>query len=223
MECPLATLISTVTHVALFYGPDVWRRARNSKSEEPDIHLKLMRRYREAPEWWFMAVFVVSFAFGLIASQVWQTHLPWWAYILCVLIGVVLFISHWHHSGHYEPANGAQRHHRDDHLDTCSYSPDSPNALATLLTENLANRPTQAPRPPHCHDAFQVMGLYARGQRPHLHLRHEGRPLHEGPASQHVRRPGRLPSSGYPLCRRPRTTSSSATSRASAPKNSRKA
>ncbi|UNI18463.1 hypothetical protein JDV02_004731 [Purpureocillium takamizusanense] len=87
-----ATLISTVTHVALFYGSDVWNRAWDSKYEEPDVHLKLMRRYKEAPEWWFASIFVVSFAFGMIACQVWNTHLPWWAYIICILIGVVLFV-----------------------------------------------------------------------------------------------------------------------------------
>lgn len=87
-----ATLISTLTHVALFYGPDVWNRAKDSKYEEPDVHLKLMRRYREAPEWWFLATFAVSFSFGMIACQVWKTHLPWWAYIICILIGLVLFI-----------------------------------------------------------------------------------------------------------------------------------
>ena len=43
-----ASLISTVTHVALFYGPDIIERARSAKSEEPDIHLKLMRKYKEA-------------------------------------------------------------------------------------------------------------------------------------------------------------------------------
>ncbi|KJZ69609.1 hypothetical protein HIM_10997 [Hirsutella minnesotensis 3608] len=87
-----ATLISTVMHIALFYGSDVWNRARDSRYEEPDVHLKLMRKYKEAPEWWFLAIFGCSFAFGMIASQVWKTHLPWWAYIICILIGVVLFI-----------------------------------------------------------------------------------------------------------------------------------
>jgi len=87
-----ATLISTITHVALFYGADVWYRAWDSKYEEPDVHLKLMRRYKEAPEWWFATIFVVSFAFGMFACQVWKTHLPWWAYIICIFIGVVLFV-----------------------------------------------------------------------------------------------------------------------------------
>ncbi|PHH62849.1 hypothetical protein CDD81_6649 [Ophiocordyceps australis] len=87
-----ATLIATITHVALFYGSDVWGRIWDSKYEEPDVHLKLMRKYKEAPEWWFASIFIVSFAFGMIASQVWQTHLPWWAYIICILIGVIFFV-----------------------------------------------------------------------------------------------------------------------------------
>ncbi|GAB0132033.1 hypothetical protein EsDP_00000483 [Epichloe bromicola] len=87
-----AGLMSTVMHVVLFYGRDVVNRAKNSQYDEPDVHMKLMRKYKEAPEWWFMIIFAVSFAFGMIACQVWDTHLPWWAYIICILIGAVLFI-----------------------------------------------------------------------------------------------------------------------------------
>lgn len=87
-----AALASTVVHVALFYGKDIWARTRTATYEEADVHLKMMRKYREAPEWWFAAVFLISFAFGMIASQVWETHLAWWAYIICVLIGVVLIL-----------------------------------------------------------------------------------------------------------------------------------
>lgn len=87
-----AALASTVVHVGLFYGKDIWARARTATHEEADVHLKMMRKYREAPEWWFATVFLVSFAFGMIASQAFETHLTWWAYIICVLIGVVLIL-----------------------------------------------------------------------------------------------------------------------------------
>lgn len=40
-----AGLISTVVHCCLFYGVDIWNRAKSAKYEEPDIHLKLMRKY----------------------------------------------------------------------------------------------------------------------------------------------------------------------------------
>jgi len=87
-----ATLISTISYVALFYGPQIIARARNINYEEPDVHLKLMRKYREAPEWWFLLTFAVSFAFGMIASQVWDTFLPWWAYIMAIFISAVFIL-----------------------------------------------------------------------------------------------------------------------------------
>lgn len=39
-----------------------------------------------------MAVFVVSFAFALTASLVWDTKLTWWGFILCVIMGVVMIL-----------------------------------------------------------------------------------------------------------------------------------
>jgi hypothetical protein len=84
--------MSTIVHVILFYGRDIVARTRNARFEEADVHLKLMRKYREAPEWWFATVFLISFAFGMVACQVWDTHLTWWAYIICILIGAVLIL-----------------------------------------------------------------------------------------------------------------------------------
>lgn len=40
-----AGLISTIVHCGLFYGVDIWNRAKSARYEEPDIHLKLMRKY----------------------------------------------------------------------------------------------------------------------------------------------------------------------------------
>ncbi|KAF7554266.1 hypothetical protein G7Z17_g3043 [Cylindrodendrum hubeiense] len=87
-----AGLISTLVHVGLFYGKDIVARTRDARNEEADVHLKLMRRYKEAPEWWFSIIFAISCAFGMIASQVWETHLTWWAYIICILIGVFFIL-----------------------------------------------------------------------------------------------------------------------------------
>ena len=39
-----------------------------------------------------MAVFAISFAMGMIASQHWPTHLTWWAFIICILIPVFLIV-----------------------------------------------------------------------------------------------------------------------------------
>lgn len=87
-----ATLVSTLTHVLLFYGADIWRRAKNARSEEPDVHLKLMRKYKEAPELWFLYVFLLSLGFGMTASQVWDTQMPWWTFVVAVAIAAFFII-----------------------------------------------------------------------------------------------------------------------------------
>ncbi|RUS28429.1 hypothetical protein BC938DRAFT_481898 [Jimgerdemannia flammicorona] len=50
----LAAYASTITHVGLFYGREIWNRFMASRSEEnDDIHTKLMRIYPEVPNWWY--------------------------------------------------------------------------------------------------------------------------------------------------------------------------
>ena len=87
-----AGLISNLVHVGLFYGKDIVRRVRNSKYEEADIHLKLIRKYPEVSEFWYLGIFVISFIFGIVAALCWDTHLPWWAYILTIIIGSVFIL-----------------------------------------------------------------------------------------------------------------------------------
>ncbi|RDW92431.1 oligopeptide transporter OPT-like protein [Coleophoma crateriformis] len=87
-----ASLTSIVFHVALYNGKEIWQRAKLAKHQDADIHLKLMNKYKEAPEWWFLATFLISFAFALAASQAYNTHLTWWALILSLIIGVFFFV-----------------------------------------------------------------------------------------------------------------------------------
>lgn len=58
-----AAIASLIVYTYLHYGPMIWDQWRNSKVEKKDdIHMKLMRKYPEAPTWWYMSLFVsVSF------------------------------------------------------------------------------------------------------------------------------------------------------------------
>ncbi|GAB4857655.1 OPT super [Ancistrocladus abbreviatus] len=56
-----------------------------------DIHTKLMRRYKEAPEWWFWAILMVNIAASIIACEYYksQLQLPWWGVLLACGIAFV--------------------------------------------------------------------------------------------------------------------------------------
>lgn len=54
-----AAIASLVVYTYLHHGKTVWRQYKSSTTEKPDIHMKLMRRYKEAPTWWYMSLFSV--------------------------------------------------------------------------------------------------------------------------------------------------------------------
>ena len=54
-----AAISSLIVHTYLHNGKRIWQQYRNSTKEKPDIHMKLMRKYKEAPTWWYMGLFAV--------------------------------------------------------------------------------------------------------------------------------------------------------------------
>ncbi|KAG1366730.1 oligopeptide transporter 3 [Cocos nucifera] len=95
-----ARFTATLTHVFLFHGSDMWRRSKSAmKSIKLDVHAKLMKKYKEVPQWWFLILLAGSIVLSLLMSFVWkeQVQLPWWgllfafglAWLVTLPIGVI--------------------------------------------------------------------------------------------------------------------------------------
>ena len=54
-----AAISSLIVYTYLHNRKQIWKQYRNSTTEKPDIHMKLMRKYKEAPTWWYMSLFGV--------------------------------------------------------------------------------------------------------------------------------------------------------------------
>lgn len=56
-----------------------------------DIHTKLMKRYKQVPEWWFVLILMVNIATTIFACEYYneQLQLPWWGVLLACLIAIV--------------------------------------------------------------------------------------------------------------------------------------
>jgi OPT family small oligopeptide transporter len=84
-----ATIASTITHVSLFYGKEIWdRTVAASKNNRPDIHTKLMRKYPDIPQWWFYSLLggTLAIAFALCGFYKEEVQLPWWGLLFaCAL------------------------------------------------------------------------------------------------------------------------------------------
>ncbi|KAF5311075.1 hypothetical protein D9619_007886 [Psilocybe cf. subviscida] len=80
-----------IAHVILFWGPyavDSFKLAY--RREQPDPHYQAMKKYDEAPWWWYAILLVLSFLAGLIVVFKGQTTLPWWSYIVALILGAFI-------------------------------------------------------------------------------------------------------------------------------------
>jgi OPT family small oligopeptide transporter len=87
-----ASITATLMHTFLYFRKQIWTQARRSIHEQPDIHSRLMSRYRQVPEWWYGIIFVSMFVIGIISIEVWPTEMPVWAFILALLISFTYVI-----------------------------------------------------------------------------------------------------------------------------------
>lgn len=45
-----AAVIASIVHTAIFHGKEVWYRLQTARNQEPDVHMRLMSKYREEPD-----------------------------------------------------------------------------------------------------------------------------------------------------------------------------
>ncbi|EIW77497.1 OPT oligopeptide transporter [Coniophora puteana RWD-64-598 SS2] len=87
-----ASITATITHAFLFFRKQIWTQSRRSMDEQPDVHARLMSKYRQVPEWWYMIIFLVMFVFGIIVIEVWPTEFPVWGFVLSLIIAFAYII-----------------------------------------------------------------------------------------------------------------------------------
>ncbi|CAL0323072.1 unnamed protein product [Lupinus luteus] len=84
-----AALSATIVHVGLFHGREIWEQSKSSfKERSIDIHTKLMRKYKQVPEWWFVSILIANIAATIFACEYYneQLQLPWWGVLLACAI-----------------------------------------------------------------------------------------------------------------------------------------
>ncbi|XP_039845248.1 oligopeptide transporter 7-like [Panicum virgatum] len=84
-----ASLTATIVHVFLFHGSEIWQLSKSAfQDKKVDIHTKLMRRYKQVPEWWFICILIANIAITIFACEYYieQLQLPWWGVLLACAI-----------------------------------------------------------------------------------------------------------------------------------------
>ncbi|XP_057499845.1 oligopeptide transporter 7-like isoform X1 [Actinidia eriantha] len=80
-----ACLTATVVHVVLFHGRELWLQSKSAFQEKKmDVHTKLMRKYKQVPEWWFSCILLINITATIFICEYCkgQLQLPWWGVLL---------------------------------------------------------------------------------------------------------------------------------------------
>ncbi|OAQ96988.1 hypothetical protein LLEC1_02254 [Akanthomyces lecanii] len=81
-----ASISALLVHTWIHSRKTIWKQYRNSTTEKPDIHMKLMRKYPEAPDWWYLSLFLLMLAIGLYTVVAYPTNFAWWAFLLAIFL-----------------------------------------------------------------------------------------------------------------------------------------
>ncbi|KAF3064003.1 Sexual differentiation process protein isp4 [Daldinia childiae] len=84
-----AAVAAVVVHVILYHGRQIVSQFKLARRQEDDIHMKLMRKYRDAEDWWYLALFAIMIGLSFVVCCAWPTGFPAWAYVVCILIPLV--------------------------------------------------------------------------------------------------------------------------------------
>ena len=87
-----AAITSTIVHTILYDGADILYYWRNSRNEPDDIHMRLIKRYKEVPDWWFAVSFLLFFSLAVASVRAWETYLPVWALVVALIMALALLI-----------------------------------------------------------------------------------------------------------------------------------
>ncbi|KAF7981225.1 hypothetical protein HWV62_34575 [Athelia sp. TMB] len=87
-----ASITATLMHTILYFRKQIWTQSRRSIGEQPDIHARLMSKYRQVPEWWYAIILVITFVMGIVSIEVWHTQFPVWAFVIALLISFAYVI-----------------------------------------------------------------------------------------------------------------------------------
>ncbi|KAH8922321.1 OPT-domain-containing protein [Atractiella rhizophila] len=80
---------ASLVHTILYHGKSIINKFKNVRTEEEDVHAKLMRYYPEVPDWWYGCVLVIMFVLSVVCIEIYNTDLPVWALCLSLLLAAI--------------------------------------------------------------------------------------------------------------------------------------
>ncbi|PYH89621.1 OPT oligopeptide transporter family [Aspergillus ellipticus CBS 707.79] len=92
--------LAAIVHVILYNRREIMKGFKavwqwtNAREEHGDVHNRLMKAYKEVPEWWYLTLLAISFVFGCIGCAIYDTGMPIWGIVFAIVLCLVLQIPY---------------------------------------------------------------------------------------------------------------------------------
>jgi OPT family oligopeptide transporter len=92
LACHFLFIPALLVHTCLYHGKWIWKQIHTSYvNRNNDIHCKLMSRYTETPEWWFILLFIVNLVLLSLACHFCHL-LPGYFVLMTSIIGSLMVL-----------------------------------------------------------------------------------------------------------------------------------
>lgn len=88
----LRKLVNPSTYRFWEFSDSAEQRATDRANPDLDPHYKLLLNYKQVPQWWWAGVLAASFTIGIACIYVLDSTLPWWGYIISILLAAVMIL-----------------------------------------------------------------------------------------------------------------------------------
>ncbi|KAI3320748.1 OPT family small oligopeptide transporter [Xylariaceae sp. AK1471] len=84
-----AAVAAVIVHAVLYHGPQIKSQWKQARAQEDDIHMRLMKKYKDSPDWWYLVLLVIMIGLSFAVCTAWPTGFPAWAYVICIIIPII--------------------------------------------------------------------------------------------------------------------------------------
>ncbi|POY72749.1 hypothetical protein BMF94_4156 [Rhodotorula taiwanensis] len=86
-----ALFTSVLTHTILYHGAEFLQQAKSRDNRDDDVHMRLIRNYKQVPDWWYGAFLVVALATSVGTIAISKADMPIWSLLLIVAYTAIVF------------------------------------------------------------------------------------------------------------------------------------
>lgn len=87
-----AALTSLLSYTFLHNRREIARQWRQAGNEKNDELVQEMKKYKEAPIWWYLTTFGVTFLLSIFLVEHYPVHLPWYGLLMALGVALVFYV-----------------------------------------------------------------------------------------------------------------------------------